>query len=529
MGLRPGQRWGRSGRLALVAALGCLALPAAGRAQTIPLKLTVSSRTVSNPLPPDYLGLAVEFDEIPLWAGTAPGSVNPVLAQLVANLDPTGHLQLRIGGLSTERTWWPVPGWTRPVGLTYTLTPAWMAEARNLAAATHAQLLPGVNLEANQPRLAQVEADQFVAGLGPDLAGLEIGNEPELYTSIPWYRTLAGHRLPWYSAKGTPVFSRRPTYGPAQFMQEFARTLKVMPAHVKLAGPVTGNPPWLQAFSPDITRASPVRTVTWHAYGLNECVTDPASPQFPSVPNLLSPTASRGFVAGIGGFAAQAHRAGDAFRVDELGSVTCNGRTGVSNTMASALWVMDALFTMASDGIDGVNLHTYPGTANALFDFAHAGTAWTGYVHPMYYGALMFSQADPAGARLLKTTLTAPATIRAWATRGADRRTRILIINDSLRASAQAQVAAPGAGGAAALERLSARSAYATENIQLGGQTFANGTRTGRLPPMVPEAIVARAGAYSVTVPAASAVLMTLGTPTQGASAPAGTAPAPAG
>jgi hypothetical protein len=513
----------------MVAAVGCLALPASGLAQTIPLRLTVSPQTVSAPLPADYLGLAIEYDEVPMWAGTAPGSVNPVLAQLIDNLDPGGHPLLRIGGLSTERTWWPVPGWTRPRGLTYTLTPAWMAQARNLAGATHAQLLPGVNLEANQPHLAQVEAQQLVSGLGADLAGLEIGNEPELYTSIPWYKTLGGRLLPWYSAQGTPVFSRRATYGPTQFLQEFARTVKVMPPHVSLAGPVTGDAPWLKAFSPYIRRNSPIRTVTWHAYGLNECVSDPHSPQFPSVPNLLSPTASRGFIAGIGGFAAQAHRAGAAFRIDELGSVTCNGRTGVSNTMASALWVMDALFTMASDGVDGVNLHTYPGTPNALFDFAHAGTAWEGYVHPMYYGALMFSQADPAGARLLKTTLSAPSSIRAWATRGADRRTRILLINDSLRASAQAQVAVAGGGGAAAIERLSARSAYATNDVTLGGQSFANGTRTGQLPPSLPQAVAARAGAYTVAVPSASAVLLTLPAPGRAAASSASarsTAPA---
>jgi hypothetical protein len=494
----------------MLAAVGCLALPASGLAQTIPLRLSVSAQPASAPLPADYLGLAVEYDEVPMWAGALPGSVNPVLAQLIDNLDPGGHPLLRIGGLSTERTWWPVPGWTRPRGLTYTLTPAWMADARNLAAATHARLLPGINLEANQPRLAQVEAQQLVSGLSGDLAGLEIGNEPELYTSIPWYKTLDGRLLPWYSAHGTPVFARRPTYGPAQFLQEFGRILKVMPPHVKLAGPVTGDPPWLAAFSPYIARSSPIRTVTWHAYGLNECVTDPRSPQFPSVPNLLSPTASRGFIAGIGGFAAQAHRAGAAFRIDEAGSVTCNGRAGVSNTMASALWVMDALFTMASDGIDGVNLHTYPATPNALFDFAHAGTAWEGYVHPMYYGALMFSQADPTGARLLKTTLSGPSTVRAWATRGPDRRTRILLINDSLHATAQAQVGVAGAGGSAAIERLSARSAYATTDITLGGQSFANGTRTGQLPPIVPQAIIARAGAYTVTLPSASAVLLTL-------------------
>ena len=451
-----------------------------------------------------------------MWAGTTPGSVNPVIAQLVSNLDPAGQPILRSGGLSTERTWWPMRGWTRPQGLTFDLTSQWMAQARNLAAATHAQLLPGINLEVNQPRIARVEAQQLVKGLGPDLAGLEIGNEPELYTSIPWYKKLGRALLPWYSPKGTAVFNRRPTYSPTQFLQEFTRTLQVMPAHVPIAGPVTGNPYWLQRFAPQITRASPVKTITWHAYGLNACVTDPRSPVYPSVPNLLSATSSRGFVQGLSGFVNRAHRAGDAFRVDEVGPVTCNGRAGVSNTMASALWAMDALFTMVSDGIDGVNLHTYPGTANALFDSARTGSSFQGFVHPLYYGALMFSQADPVGAQVLRTASNAPATIRTWATRGADHRTRVLVINDSTRDSAQAQISAGGAGGSAAVERLAAPNAYATQNLSLGGVSFPTGTSTGLLPAIKPQAVAARSGSYSVTLAPASAALLTL---------PAATAP----
>jgi hypothetical protein len=498
------------GALVVVIAAGCFGLPGSATASTVGFKLTVSRATASRPLPANFLGLGIEYNEVPMWAGTTPGSVNPVIAQLVRNLDPSGRPILRVGGLSTERTWWPVPGWTRPPGLTTDLTSQWMAAARNLASATHSQLLPGINLEANQPHLSQVEAQQLVKGLGPDLAGLEIGNEPELYTIIPWYKTLGHKLLPWYSNKGTTIFSRRPTYGPTQFLQEFVRTLKVMPAHVPIAGPVTGNPNWLRGFAPEITRGSPVRTVTWHAYGLNACVTDPKSTQYPSVPNLLSPTSSRGFIQGLAGFVNQAHSAGDAFRVDEVGAVTCNGRAGVSNTMASALWAMDALFTMVSDGIDGVNLHTYPGTSNSLFDSAHVNATYQGFVHPLYYGALMFSQADPVGAQLLRATSNAPATIRTWATQGADHRTRVLVINDSMRDSAQAQISAPGVGGSATIERLGAPSAYATQNVSLGGVSFPTGTSTGLLPAIKPQAVTARAGGYSVTLPPASAALVTL-------------------
>ena len=44
---------------------------------------------------------------------------------------------------------------------------------------------------------------------------------------------------------------------------------------------------------------------------------------------------------------------------------------GVSDTMASALWALDALFYLDSQDVDGVNLHSYPGSSNGLFDFTH--------------------------------------------------------------------------------------------------------------------------------------------------------------
>ena len=52
-----------------------------------------------------------------------------------------------------------------------------------------------------------------------------------------------------------------------------------------------------------------------------------------------------------------------------MNSVTCAGRSGVSDAFASALWALNALFEAGADGIDGVNIHTFPGTANELFSF----------------------------------------------------------------------------------------------------------------------------------------------------------------
>jgi Glycosyl hydrolase family 79 C-terminal beta domain len=494
------------GALVAFAAAACVSAPA----QAYTFRMSVGSATTGRPISGNFLGLAVEYNTVPQLAGSAPGSINPVFAQLLHNLAPSGRPVIRVGGLSTDRTWWPVPGMARPLGVTYNLTPAWTAAARNLAQATNSKLILGINLEANRTRLSQTEGSELVGGIGAgNIMALEIGNEPDIYTLIPWYKTLHGKPVPWYMKTGTPVFSRRPTYGPQAFAQEFSRTLKVLP-RLPVAGPETGNAPWMSAFSRFVSSRSQVRMLTSHAYGLNQCITDPASPQYPSVPNLLNSVNSRGLAAGLGPDISLIHRNGGSFRVDEMGSVSCNGRRGVSDTFATALWLMDSLFQMASQGIDGVNLHTYPNSANGLFDFTRSNGRWLGTVHPLYYGALMFAQAAPAGSRLLRVSSGSQSALRAWATLGADHKVRVLLINDNLHAAAQTQVRVARGTGAAAVEQLEAASAYATRGVTLGGASFGTVATSGILPAPVPEAVSARAGAYGVTIPAGSAALLTL-------------------
>jgi hypothetical protein len=496
------------GVFALIAAFGAWF---GSSARATLFRMTVTNIRRSRPIPTNFLGLALEYRSIPVLAGPDRKDVNPVLVQLIRNLDPVGRPVLRIGGQSTDRTWWPVRGMSRPLGITYDLRPSWMTSAKGLAQATNARLIVSVGMEANRPRIDAVEAQQLLKGLGRRYIGaIEVGNEPELYPLIPWYRELHGTPIPWYSHDGTEIFSRRAQYDPQAFAGEFARTLAVMP-QVPIAGPDTGVLPWLDEFRQFVSPSSRVRIMTWHAYGLNQCVTDTSSIQYPSVPNLLAPGASRDFVDGISPYVSLAHGVGAALRVDEMNSVTCNGRVGVSNTFASALWAMDALFTVAGLNVDGVNIHTFQDAANGLVDFSRSHGNWVGNVHPVYYGALMFAQAAPPGSTLLRIASGAQDRIRAWATSAPDHRIRALVINDSLTSSALALVRVPAASGPGLIERLRAPSAYATGGVTLGGQRFGANTRTGLLAPPRPQALVPRSGVYRVTLPASSAALVTLG------------------
>jgi hypothetical protein len=260
-----------------------------------------------------------------------------------------------------------------------------------------------------------------------------------------------------------------------------------------------------------VSREPSLRQVTFHFYPLNRCVSDPRSLAYPSVPHLLSTNSSRGLLAGVKPYVAMAHRHGLAFRVDEMNAVTCGGRAGVSDTFASALWVIDALFELRRLGVDAVNLHMWPGApANQLFSFTRTGARWTAHVNPAYYGLLFFAAAAPSGSRLLRIHATPSRDLRSWATLAPDGRDRVVLLNDNLTTATTVLVRTARGAPPARLTRLLAPRAFAASGVALAGQSFGAATTTGILTGR-PRATTVAAGArgYTVTIPAASAALLT--------------------
>ena len=458
----------------------------------------VGRTPVSRQIRAGFVGLSVEYPAVTMYAGSDPTAINPVFAQLVRNLAAKQRPVLRIGGDSTDRTWWPV-SLVKPRGVRYGISSRWLAVTRTLADETGARLILGVNLEANQSSIAVPEARALLSDVGRrSVLALEIGNEPNWYATLPWYR----------NSGGRPVFGRPGTYDSRAFTAEFSALRKRLPK-VPLAGPAVGALAWLQNERSFLDAERSLRVVTVHRYPLNRCFTSPGSPNYPTIANMLSPSASRGLASGLTRYVRIAHRRGDALRIDEMNSVACGGKAGVSDTFASALWVLDALFALARSGVDGVNIHTFPGARYSLFTFHHASTGWSAFVRPEYYGMLMFAQAAPTGARLLSATRTGRPDVRGWATRASDGTIRLVLINDDVQHSHVVSVRLPERASTVTLERLTAPSAWARRSVALGGQSFGAQTRTGTLARTpVSQELTAGPGGYLVTLPAASAAMV---------------------
>jgi hypothetical protein len=249
--------------------------------------------------------------------------------------------------------------------------------------------------------------------------------------------------------------------------------------------------------------------VTLHRYPLLVCFEQPGSPEYPTIPNLLSPQSSAGLADSVAPYAALAHARHLTLRIDEMNTISCGAVPAVGRSFAAALWALDTMFEMASVGVDGVNIHTYRGATDQLFKFRHASGVWSALVEPEYYGLLMFSRAAPPGASLVRIDGTTNAGVHVWATRARNGTIRIVLINDNLSAES-VDVRVPGTAHVGKLERLRAPSVSASAGITLGGHGFGTSTYTGVLPPPVDTPLTAARGRYGLDLPGASATMLTI-------------------
>ena len=458
--------------------------------------LTVERATVGPPMPSGFVGLSMEYRGFAAYAGQDPNAVSPVFLQLLRNLAPAQRPVLRIGGDSTDWTWYPSAHLRRPQGVRFDLTGSYLRVVRALTQTLDARLILGVNLEADSRRLAAAEARAFLDVIGrPSIDALEIGNEPELYGSFPWYKTPAGQHI-----------SGRPRgYDFAAYMRDFTSFAAALP-QVPLAGPSTGSPSFIQALAPFLAGEPRVGIATLHAYPLKNC----GGANDVTMSQLLSSSSAAGLAATLAPYVAIARRHGDGLRIDEMNAISCGGERGVSDTFGSALWAIKALFAMARVGVAGVNIHTVPGTINEIIGAGQVGGVWQSVVHPEYYGMMMFEQAAPAGARLLSVAGPSGGAVQAWATRATDGHVRVMLINPGA-GSETVDVRVPGKSGPATLEQLQASSLRSTLGITLGGQSFGSHTSTGLLAGQ-PATVLVSPGSdgYSVTLRGAGAAMLTL-------------------
>ena len=463
--------------------------------------VTVGAPLHVRPLPSGFMGLSLEYRSIEEYGGHDPRAINPLLVRLIEELSPGQRPELRIGGDSTDRAWWPARGVHKPLGAYIKLNADWGAVAGALVHATDARVTLGIDLEANRGAPARVEATRLLAAIGrPWVQALELGNEPELYSAFTWYH-----------AHGRKMPGRPPGWNFVDYLRDFSTIARSLPG-VPLAGPAVGSPKWMGYVGRFIAVEPRVRIVTLHRYPLQRCYLPPGARAYPTIAHLFTPASTTGLADSVARDVALAHAHGLQVRIDEVNTISCGRVPAVDESFASALWVLQALFAFARTGADGVNIHTYAGSPYALFKFHDDRGVWSAVVYPEYYGMLMFAHAAPPGSRLLSIAGAQRAGVEAWATRAHGGQVRVVLIDTRPQGRTLA-VRVRGGGASATVERLLAPSLRARTRVTIGGQSFSTSSTAAVLSGQPEIERIARwRGAYRVMLPAASAALLTIAT-----------------
>ncbi len=86
-------------------------------------------------IPSGFVGLSTEMWAIPSFAGKDPERAQTLRSSSSsATSRPGTRPVIRLGGDSTDWSWWPVPGRRKtPPGIRYTLTPQWVQVTKAFA------------------------------------------------------------------------------------------------------------------------------------------------------------------------------------------------------------------------------------------------------------------------------------------------------------------------------------------------------------------------------------------------------------
>lgn len=466
--------------------------------------LTVMPREPLQAVPRSFLGISTEYWALPLYARRM-ALFERVLGML--HVRGSGSFVLRVGGDSADHTFW-APRTARLPQWAFTLNPTWLGLARELVHRLGVRLIVDLNLITDTPAEAAAWASAAEHGLPRhSIVGFEIGNEPDIYSHTGWIAMTAG-RMSADGRLASDLGGRLPSgLTSADYVTDFrayAAALHRVAPGVPLLGPALANPHanvrWIARLLAN--KPAALRTVSVHRYPYSACAKRRWQRDFPTLSRLLSRQASAGLTRSLAPAIALAHRSGLPIRLTELNSITCGGRSGLSNSFATALWAPATLLDLARGGIDGINVHIRANTINAPFALSRAGLA----ARPLLYGLILFARTLGPSAALAPVALQARSSphLSAWAVRVSGSELHVLLVNEGRR-SVKVTLRLPTTGSAS-LQRLLAPSAASSSQVTLDGQQLGRDATWQRR--RIEPVIAAAKGGYRVTVSRFSATLL---------------------
>ena len=419
-------------------------------------------------IPASFAGLSYEKSKLSQPLLTASNS------NLVGLFRRLGSGVLRIGGNSVDETNWDANG----AGLTQGQTAP--SDVDSLAAFLSSAgwpVLYGVNLAQSTPGEAAAEVAYAAKALGPNLLGIEIGNEVDLY---------AGHYFPadWSYSDYLTLW------------QSFASAILAQTPGVPLTGPATAyKSSWFTSFAQD--EAKKVALLSMHYYRANG--QDPSS----NIELLLS-YPDTNLEKALVPLRAAAAAAGVPYRMAETNSFYNGGAPNVSDSYASALWVLDHMFTIAQSGSAGLNLHG-GGSGPGYTPIADSDGVIV-EARPEFYGVLLFTLAGQ-GPLLTTTIDSGGLNVTAYTVQNSPSLLSMIVVNKDDTHNLQFVATCLAAVQSATLQLLTGPSLSSTSGVTIQGGSV---NLDGSFSPQSPYGLQVAGATFVGYVPAASAALISI-------------------
>ena len=485
-----------------------------------------------------FVGFSIEWSLVERYMG--PGA-RPAFTNLLSNL---GTGVLRIGGSSQD----VMPFEPSAPNTNQVITPEDLAYVRSTLDTVDKRdakrpswgVVLGTAMSppsASRPFVSPDHARTFVtqgvepafAGAERDVAGIELGNEPDLSYGSNLDRYL--NDLSTYSAPGVsgPFPFIAPSTSedilpwqdvdhrtvPTRYFWDWPRILDTGAAEMRARAGAFG------AYASD------------HFYPLAR--TCPNKPyRCPSIGALLSDEHMASLDYQAYTHALEAARHGLRYRLEETNTAAGRGADGVSNVAASAAYGLDLMFHAAcpqppgspganascGTGAIGVNFHNAevraffaPEEGNGYYnpiDYDPTPAMGAPTAAPLYYAALLFGRFAQGGRGLRPVAVSSSSQVKAWRVEGAGAERRLFLINKGEQPETLT-VAVPGSS--ALVDRMTpydpAGTGRTLDAPQVGiddRQVAADGTWPGFRPAV--QRI--KGGTMTITVAAGEATVITL-------------------
>lgn len=459
------------------------------------MSIAINHQAPGRPVPERFLGLSFEAAAMKKLAHDGRRGD---LVELLRSLGPG---MLRFGGVTAdENVTWTDAETPRPPWASSTIGPSDMSALAVLAKRSNWQVLLTVGLAHYEPQTAAREVAAAHRALGPYLAAVEIGNEPNAYGNHGF------RELPWIAQ------------GYEEQVSDYREAIDKLTPDTPIAGPdVSGSGVFPEWGSEEALAQSPA-LLTGHHYPLGCAQTPP-----PSIEALLS-SATRGAAAHSLSTYLQVANTNDLpLRIDEANTVSCGGVAGISNTFASALWATGYITQGMAAGTVGINLQGNPtncaGYTPVCAPDPTALAEGRFRAQPEWYALLLTRSL--VGERPLPTTISSEGVedaegnesspdLVAAAFAGPNKSLKVVLAdNDPPAATPLALQLAIGRGmGKAHILRLTAPSESATDGVRLAGRTVtANGMWQT---PKRTETATPHSGVVTVKLVPGSAALVTV-------------------